>query len=711
MFLIKPFSTLTLDDFKSYDVISFDIFDTVLTRNVYRPADVFLRLQHRLSGMFPDELFHPSFDLFHRLRIHAEKSARKLHRNREDVTLKDIAHTFGLLNGVDEHLLLALYEQEVSEEFSAVSPIVQTIELIAALRQAGKRIIFISDMYLPNSVICRLLEKVGAYRDVDIVYVSGEAGLTKASGRLFQLVLDDLGISSSQIAHVGDYIWSDYIVPRLKYGIRSKYFYYAKPNRNERTWGDGCRCMYCSSVAGASRVARLSIPPGRHSTEKALFEIGCNVVGPILTSFVLWVLQQAKLLEIRRLYFFSRDGEIMLHIAQRLAQQYGLEIDLRYLHVSRTSVLPSLAGLNLANVSVEWIKEDNIVLTLRIIAARIKTEPEHLKLALADVGLTIARIDDPLGQVMVDRICSLLQSYSVLNGMFVKCGTDTLTALTDYLEQAGFFEGTPFAVVDLGWKGSIQDALLTCFDERLGGEITGFYFGLVRTGNEKNRKHAYLFHPNGEGPYYHFRELFTILTELFCASAHGMVKGFVKNHACEVIPEFFSIEDSVNSLRIPIVREGVNAFVDNLDIFPDDVEPLHVRKQVLRLLRRFFTTPTRSEADALGEYRFSGDQSRHNVHVVAPAFTCTMALKYLTKSSYAERSTISSWFFGSWARSCPLSRIILLPVVVLFRLLNLAPNSCAASIYGIVNGYSGFVKMINKILKENNDSGTTHDNN
>lgn len=48
--------------------------------------------------------------------------------------------------------------------------------------------------------------------------------------------------------------------------------------------------------------------------------------------------------------------------------------------------------------------------------------------------------------------------------------------LRQYLKQKGFFDAASVAIVDVGWKGSIQDNIARC----VGGEveIRGYYCGL-----------------------------------------------------------------------------------------------------------------------------------------------------------------------------------------------------------------------------------------
>lgn len=70
-------------------------------------------------------------------------------------------------------------------------------------------------------------------------------------------------------------------------------------------------------------------------SEKEIYE---RVLAPTLYEFVLWVLQEALQSRKKRLYFLARDGYQMYLAAQQLCKQYDLDIECRYLKVSRYAV-------------------------------------------------------------------------------------------------------------------------------------------------------------------------------------------------------------------------------------------------------------------------------------------------------------------------------------------------------------------------------------
>jgi FMN phosphatase YigB (HAD superfamily) len=652
----------------SVKVISFDVFDTVITRNVYRPSDLFLRIQTRLAGC-PQNPSSISND-FHKKRMEAEYEARKRYAGSEEVTLEQIWAVYAESSALSSDDITFMVQEEIKDEVKSISPIAVTSSFIKQMRVAGFSIVFLSDMYLPNGVIRDMLEKVGVIEPNDRLYLSGEIGLKKSTGNLFKFLKQDLGLASSEMVHIGDFMWGDVIMPRWKHGIHSVPLRIARANSYERLWGEPCRCLYCSSVAGASRAARVAqAGEGRSSFETTLYDLGCNVLGPILVGFILWILQQAEKTGIRRLYFLSRDGEIMLEFARELAGRLGIDIELRYLYVSRTAVFPALMGTGVNSKTIEWVKEDTIILTIRILADRLKVDCACMQERLIRAGLSLEGPDALLDNFTVDKICSLLVTDPVLKEMLAVSGRKSNQNLYGYLEKEGLFDGVTSALVDLGWHGGIQNIIYSCYGEQLGANgISGYYFGVDLAGEPANRKFGYFFSKSENTEIQRYRHLFRVLLELMCTGSHGMVLGYCTNSRGINMPEFGQPEHHENFERIAHLRQGAATFLKHLDSASlAGVDFEHVKPQILDVLKRLFFYPTIEEAFALGDMRFSSDQAGHGVRNAASPFGIVSAIRFLFKKSYAERSTISSWFFASWVRSRWRVRLLLSPLVLVVR--------------------------------------------
>ncbi len=198
-------------------IYSFDVFDTVITRVLNNPKDVFLLMQKEIS-QDDDSVFKKLGKKFLAVRIWGEFKARR-HSPNADVSLYEIYHEIQKICQLDHQQIQRLLEKELKIEKKCLVPIQETIKRIKKIHRNGGRIIFISDMYLPKDFISDVLTKYGVFHEGDSLYVSGEIGLTKGSGKLFSYVLEKEGLSSERLVHFGDDTFSDVLVPE-KMGIK-----------------------------------------------------------------------------------------------------------------------------------------------------------------------------------------------------------------------------------------------------------------------------------------------------------------------------------------------------------------------------------------------------------------------------------------------------------------------------------------------------------
>ena len=153
------------------DVISFDVFDTLLFRPFSHPADVFF-----LVGM---ELRYPDF---RRIRMEAEESARRKKdavQGIREVTLEEIWEEMEQETGIPKELGMRT-EWEYEQRSCCANPYL--LRVVRALRERGKRLVATSDMYLGGEKIRALLAACG-YGPFEDCFVSSDYGVSKSDGR------------------------------------------------------------------------------------------------------------------------------------------------------------------------------------------------------------------------------------------------------------------------------------------------------------------------------------------------------------------------------------------------------------------------------------------------------------------------------------------------------------------------------------------------
>lgn len=94
-------------------------------------------------------------------------------------------------------------------ERTLLQPRPDMLELCRAAQAAGKRIVAVSDMYLPSSFLLEVLHEKG-FAAVEAVYVSAEHKARKSdSGALFDIMLRKEQVDAANVLHMGDHTRSD----------------------------------------------------------------------------------------------------------------------------------------------------------------------------------------------------------------------------------------------------------------------------------------------------------------------------------------------------------------------------------------------------------------------------------------------------------------------------------------------------------------------
>lgn len=451
---------------------SFDVFDTLITRTFLGPADVFLVVGTDLAKIC-DGAFTP--ELYQAARQRAEHLARQQSKPREDCTFTGIFDWFSELDdwGVSRSNAMMA---ELDAERRLSRPISENLDRVRELRAAGERVIFISDMYLPAVFIAELLARNGLDCRVSDLFVSGDVGLTKRSGRLYLTVLSTLGVVPADLHHVGDNPLTDIQVPR-SLGVKVSAYVRGQPTRYEQLRRPrGASRLWCSEVVGQARALRLAV--GGDANGANVARIACNVIAPMLTAYVAWVLAEARRRRMTRLYFVSRDGQILYRIAGALRQRGDPE--LHYLYGSRQAwLLPSVLPGNLDCLDWAW----NAGMSRRgdDVLRRLEIDTPEVHALLAAAGFEPARLRDWLDDHALQCLRSLLGKPPIAGLLMDVVGRRRRLAQA-YLMAEGLLDSATWAIVDVGWRLQCQAALRRILGEV--GEIRdiqGFYLGVLPT--------------------------------------------------------------------------------------------------------------------------------------------------------------------------------------------------------------------------------------
>lgn len=636
-------------------IYSFDVFDTLITRRVFSPADVFL---FQADELIREGIWKASEVEWQRARMQAESQARA-QRPGGEVTLQLIYDELRRAYNLSADVIERAYHVETALEAKLAVFIDGNCRQLKKLVDGGDRVVLASDMYLPRSCMHEILKCAGLEQLP--LYLSSEHGTTKSSGGLFKILATAENSTFPQVFHAGDNAISDYQVPK-RLGMSAEHYRASRPTASEQLIH---RSPHIADVklrallAGAMRTARLSVPYAEGSTAAAVWEIGTNIVGPLVVGFVLWVLRQAQDRGLRRLYFVARDGQIPCMVAKQLCDRWGIDIECKYLYGSRQAWhLPATTQLD--EHAWTWILQTGTGLSLGSILERLGMTVAETEVIAHELGF--AR-DAKLDSSQLTRCREYLQG---MEAKILERASEKRAVIRDYFVQEGFADGTPYAIVDIGWKGRIQRSLssiLMACDLYPPNGVQGFYVGLVGKPqmHPRDELHGYLF--SADASKTHLPPGNLGLYELMFSADHPGVTGFTRDgngRAVAVFRKDYGLLD--HGWPLQAQHDAVMRFASDFAICAENYVSQslpQIDAAIASLLRRFFSFPTREEANAFGTAKFSQEQTEHSYREMAPVLTFAELVLLLTKGTEA-RYAKTLWLEGSIQRTPGAFRSLLL---------------------------------------------------
>lgn len=294
---IRPSAEELAAKLMPYDVISFDIFDTLLYRKVEKPEDVF-HLMSAEMGMSD----------FAYLRKRAEREARERKEKTAFTREVSLSEIYDVL-WQDYHIEKRWMNREMELEFTLLfaNPYMHQVYRILCMlsEQLNKKIVFMTDMYLPLDVIRQMVEKNG-YDRYDEIILSNEYGLRKGDGTLQQVLAEHY--PNKKIVHVGDNLRADVEMTQAV-GIEAVYnpdshFVFREPE--------------LENIAGSFYRAVIQTQMNNGLWEKDLYySHGFRVGGILAAGYCEFINQLVRKRGIDKILFCSRDCDILFRIYNR----------------------------------------------------------------------------------------------------------------------------------------------------------------------------------------------------------------------------------------------------------------------------------------------------------------------------------------------------------------------------------------------------------
>ena len=623
------------------EYVSFDIFDTLLKRDVPTPVDVFSIVENNFS-----------ISNYKKLRIAAEKRARSA-SSRGEVTLKEIMDNIPL----DEKSYCM--ESEILSEIELATPNQDIVDIYDYCVK-NKKVILISDMYLSREILLKLLQKIGV-TGYEKLYISNELNKTKANGELFNYVLQDNSIVGKKILHIGNSFKADYAKARMC-GLKS----FKLATQNVRT-----RKNY--KVANGETDKRnylLAFINNHTHKEYSNYEkFGYECFGPLLYGFIKWLYYDMKHNGIEQVFFMARDGYVMRQVYHELG--YQKDIPDFYFEASRRSLRIPAYNRTMGFEDV-----------LRELTVPNKT---NLVQIFDSLGLEADKYDKEIAEVGLDKTEHLKRDLLASNEKFKKLfnviyedvmnnAATEADLLDQYLAQYDFSKKT--AIVDIGWGGSMQKYLIGTLNRlHIKNDVIGYYVGLTAKAHENLGCNNYIakgyaFDVLNKVDNFDMERPFVGLFETLFLEQNGSVKRYVNANG-KIIAERYPYEyceDGKFSKEAVAVKAIQKAALDFAKEYKETMCSDFVGNDSSIYFSNLYElgiNPTRDDVKLFGEFVFFNNGSK--VYLANP--------KSVVHYIFHSKDLIRDLFDSQWKIGfLKLLLKVNLPYLKLFNLLRKASN-------------------------------------
>jgi predicted HAD superfamily hydrolase len=193
-----------MKEIEKHDIISFDIFDTLVMRNVYCNKDVFRIMAKQIDAVWGIDFFA--------VRTEAESVLSQETYPYIEEIYAYISEKCPCLKGHEQELI----DREIALETELILPRQDVVDAFYEAQKQQKKVYIVSDMYMHHDTLAAILEKNGI-TGYEKLLVSSEYGSSKPQ-HLFEHYLRE--IPEGTCLHIGD-SWACDIIPSGRLGIDS----------------------------------------------------------------------------------------------------------------------------------------------------------------------------------------------------------------------------------------------------------------------------------------------------------------------------------------------------------------------------------------------------------------------------------------------------------------------------------------------------------
>lgn len=601
-----------LEKLSKFDVISFDIFDTLVTRKIYRPDKVFELIEEKLLEM---NIFKKK--KFVQLRKKSEEQVRKKKNYKGDCSIDEIYDEFEGLSKLKKDDVLKIKQLEIEMELKLSTPRRDMLDIYNSLLKMNKVIILVSDMYLTKECIEKILFKCGYKNYFDLI-ISSEIGFRKDDGSMYDYIFNKYNTKS--IIHVGDNESSDihnlvrmgrqclYVAQGVKLFEISNY---SLEENSPLSLDD-------SLIMGTTVNNSLFNSPFAVNNQKKSglvtdkYSYGYSILGPIFLYFFIWFLQTIS--EDETILFLSREG----YYLQKIFNIFKTKLNLPKTNTIESHYfLASRRALTVTNI-------ENLFDITKILETPF-TYGTLSQLFYYRLGIDIDPKDDKIINIPQDIDIAIDTAKKYINKILANSKAEKINYLKYINSTIPNYQKRKISIVDLGYSGTTQYELNRLLKEN----ITGYYFCV--SSNKKplsvGCKMFSCFNNNifDEDLESNIIYKYSLLLESFLTAPHGQLIRFITDvETNNIRPEFLKEEANVSESfqESNIIFSGISDYInDIIELKGDLILEMKITKKYILNIFEKFVEELATEGHPLAknltlEDTYCGDPMRNVVDII-----------------------------------------------------------------------------------------------
>lgn len=537
------------------EVISFDVFDTLLFRITARPEAIF-ELMGQKIGM-------ADFEDFRRKK---QQEISEILVKRKEAPHADLDQIYAYIASQDQSRdWERVKDLEIQMELDAVFQNTEIYRWYQYAVQQKKRIIATSDMYLGGQQIRRMIEKCG-YTDIANVYSSADLKCTKYEKTIFSAVAKQERVQGKKILHIGDNKKADV------------------ENARESGWNS---FWYERRVGEPEKVPGIFSGLLTKCSEDATFwsRLGGDAAGELYINLYRWVSGLKKRYGCEQICLLARDGFNLWKIFRNMDRT-----DTLYLEVSRRSLM--MAGITeLDDESLEILPPYALGQTLGEILEYLGLPKEKLDCRKA-------------GFQSLQDIIQTKEDQRRVKQVFQDNEKEFLAACEKEREEAKAYSaglgvlGRNNLFFDCGWNGSSQ-FLMSRFYRAIGQmeSVRFAYVGILDTEKSRRQLKGQMFDTYLFGPGKHEKAAMRlaraiVIPELFFGAPHPSIWYYRDGKAVYEQEQYQEYKEQI--------AEGIAIYFSKVYPFVQKYGVSFEKRDIFASLLRLCEAPTKEEAVRIG---------------------------------------------------------------------------------------------------------------